>query len=76
MLALCSGMYYNVIRRWGMEQLYTISEVAEILKMKERTIEEWTRNGTINAVRVGPKLVRIPREEVERIITPMNKEKK
>lgn len=59
-----------------MEQLYTISEVAEILKMKERTIEEWTRNGTINAVRVGPKLVRIPREEVERIITPMNKEEK
>ena len=38
--------------------LYTTSEVAKLLRVHPRTIQEWIKNGTLAAVRYG-KLIRI-----------------
>ena len=38
--------------------LYTTGEVAKLLRVHPRTIQEWIRNGTLTAVRYG-KLLRI-----------------
>ena len=38
--------------------LYTTGEVAKLLRVHPRTIQEWIKNGTLTAVRYG-KLLRI-----------------
>ena len=38
--------------------LYTTGEVAKLLRVHPRTIQEWIKNGTLTAVRYG-KLIRI-----------------
>ena len=50
-----------------MTQLKTISESAERLRVKNSCIRKWILTGQIGIVKVG-RLVRIPEEEVERII--------
>lgn len=36
-----------------MEKLYTTKEVAEMLKLNERTIKRYIKEGTLKAVRIG-----------------------
>ena len=35
------------------EKLYTVNEVAEILKIDPHTIRQWLKEGTINGIRLG-----------------------
>ena len=39
-------------------QLYTTDEVAKLLRVSQRTVQEWIRSGTLTAVRYG-RLLRI-----------------
>ena len=39
-------------------QLYTTDEVAKLLKVSQRTVQDWIRSGTLTAVRYG-RLLRI-----------------
>ena len=41
-----------------MGQLYTTDEVARLLKVSQRTVQDWIRSGTLTAVRYG-RLLRI-----------------
>jgi excisionase family DNA binding protein len=50
------------------KQVYTIAEVANLLRFSEQTIREWARTGQIKAVRPGLRAWRIPRAEVERLL--------
>ncbi len=50
------------------KQVYTIAEVAQLLRFSEQTIREWARTGQIKAVRPGLRAWRIPRTEVERLL--------
>jgi excisionase family DNA binding protein len=50
------------------KQMYTIAEVAALLRFSEQTIREWARSGQIKAVRPGLRAWRIPRAEVERLL--------
>jgi excisionase family DNA binding protein len=50
------------------KQVYTIAEVAEMLRFSEQTIREWARTGQIKAVRPGLRAWRVPRAEVERLL--------
>ena len=34
-------------------QLLTVAEVAESLKVKEKTVREWTRKGYLPSIRLG-----------------------
>lgn len=52
-----------------MKQVYTIKEVAEILRFTPQAISEWIREGRIKAVRPGLRAWRIPVAEVERLLT-------
>lgn len=44
----------------------TKKELCEIFKVSIGTVNNWIKNGTIKAVKIG-KVVRIPDEEVERL---------
>ena len=39
-------------------------EAAEILEVSRKTIYDWISTGQMEAVRIGKKLLRIPREEL------------
>jgi excisionase family DNA binding protein len=45
----------------------SIQTVAALLDVHENTIRNWIKAGYIKAVRTGPHLIRIPRDEVVRI---------
>lgn len=50
------------------KQVYTIQEVAELLRFSEQTVRDWARSGQIKAVRPGLRAWRVPRAEVERLL--------
>ncbi len=50
------------------KEMYTIAEVARLLRFSEITIRLWVREGRIRAVRPGMRAYRIPRAEVERLL--------
>lgn len=50
------------------KQVYTIQEVAALLRFSDQTIREWARTGQIKAVRPGLRAWRVPRAEVERLL--------
>ena len=39
-------------------QLYTTDEVAQLLRVSQRTVQDWIRSGTLTAVRYG-RLLRV-----------------
>ena len=43
--------------------LYTTDEVAKLLKVSQRTVQEWIRSGTLTAVRYG-RLLRIRHDDL------------
>ena len=47
-----------------MEKLYTTKEVAEMLKLNERTIKRYIKEGTLKAVRIGS-AVRITEQAIK-----------
>lgn len=47
-------------RAVGAEELLTVGEVAEILKVSKATIYRWIHEGHLDSVRVGPGTLRIP----------------
>ena len=49
-----------------MEQLHTVNEVAVILRVHPKTIYRWIEAGTMRAVRIGTRALRIKGSEVER----------
>jgi excisionase family DNA binding protein len=51
------------------KSFYRIDEVAEILGVSDNSIANWIRQGRLRAVRMGTKLVRIPRAELRRFLT-------
>jgi excisionase family DNA binding protein len=51
--------------------MLTVRMVADMCGVHVLTVRKWIACGVIHAVRVGPRLVRVPKSEVERIIQPM-----
>jgi len=52
------------------DQLITVAEVAERLRIDPETVRVWLRNGKINGSRIGGKRAgwRIPESEVRRVM--------
>ena len=50
-----------------METIYTVEEVAKLLKVSEATIRAWIQYKKIEFIKVG-KSVRIKQSEVERLL--------
>ena len=55
-----------------LEQTMSVSEAADILKVKPRTIRDWIKHGRLPAFRVGRFYI-IAAKEVSSIINPTNK---
>lgn len=51
------------------EELLTIQEFSERLKIKECTTRKWLLLRKIRSFKVGNKLVRIPASELERLLS-------
>lgn len=49
----------------------TPAEFAAALSVSIRTVRSWTRNGVVRATRVGPRLIRIPTTEIQRVAVPI-----
>lgn len=56
----------------GEMEMYTVLEVADILNLSERTIRRYISEGKLQSIKVMGN-VRITREELERVIKPVDK---
>jgi excisionase family DNA binding protein len=50
------------------EELFDVPEAAKSLKVKPGTIRLWVSQRRLGAIRVGTRLLKIPRSEIERFI--------
>lgn len=60
-VALAGGQGYEI------PELMTIAQVAEFLRLNEQTLRNWIDAGSLPAVRLGQRRVRIKRSVVEEI---------
>jgi excisionase family DNA binding protein len=51
-------------------ELLTIREAAEVLRVSEVTISRWIKQGRLPALRVGPRAIRIRRDDLDKVVTP------
>lgn len=50
-------------------ELLTIREAADFLRVSEVTISRWIKQGRLPALRVGPRAIRIRRDDLDELIT-------
>ena len=50
---------------------FTVGEAAEYKRVHANTIRRWIETGLIEAYRVGPRLIRIPRASLDKLDTPL-----
>ncbi len=55
----------------GEREYYTVPEAATLLRVSRSTIWRWIEAGRLRAYRVGPRNVRIKREDLEDAVTPV-----
>ncbi len=52
-------------------EYYTVPEVARMLKVSPSTVWRWLEAGDLPAYRVGPRAIRISKQDLDTIITPV-----
>jgi excisionase family DNA binding protein len=57
-------------RRTSIGDLLTIRQAAEILNCSETTVRNLTREKSLKAVRMGPRMIRIRRDYLDAILQP------
>jgi excisionase family DNA binding protein len=50
-----------------MTKYMTITEVASALEVPRPTIARWVRDGTLPSLRFGPRVIKIPRTEIDNL---------
>jgi excisionase family DNA binding protein len=57
-----------------MEELLTLNETAQILKVHPNTLRSWDKKGVLIAIRIGVKKARrYKKEDIEKFINKKNK---
>ncbi len=54
--------------------LLTTAEAARLLKVSPVTLRRWIKQGRLPAYHVGPRKVRLRREDLARVLTPTNQQ--
>lgn len=52
-------------------EMISVTEAAERLGVNYRTIRRWIAAGRIDAVRVGPRLLKIDAAQLDRVMSPV-----
>jgi excisionase family DNA binding protein len=60
----------ETLNRPAIGDLLTIRQAAEIMQCSTTTVTNWTREGSLKAVRMGPRMIRIRREDLDEILQP------
>jgi len=47
---------------------WTLQQVAELLQVNVRTVQRWIREGRMVATRIGPTLMRVSSDDLERFL--------
>lgn len=62
------------ISKYAMEELLTLKEAAQILKVHANTLRLWDKNGTLIAIRIGAKRARrYKKVDLEKFINKANR---
>lgn len=48
-------------------EYYSITEVSKMFKISRQAVHKWIKEKKIKAERIGEKLIRIPKDEVEKL---------
>lgn len=56
-----------ILRQAPSREAISIQDAAIILGVCEKTLRNWKKRGIIEMIRIGPKLLRIPRDEIARL---------
>ena len=51
-----------------MDEVLTVKDVADLLKLNQQTVRNWIDQGSLPAVRVGRRRVRIKRSDLDQFI--------
>ena len=50
------------------EKVYTVEEIAELLKVKVYTVREWLRTGKLKGFKMGGRVWRVKESELDKFI--------
>lgn len=50
------------------EQFLTTSEIAEILRVHQRTVQRWISSNRLKATKVGPKILRVRKQDFDEFL--------
>ena len=56
------------------EQFLTTNEIAEILRVHQRTVQRWISSNRLKATKVGPKILRVRREDLNKFLESQDKD--
>lgn len=50
------------------QDLYTVQETAELLRLNPNTVYKWIRAGKLERVKISPRAVRVTAESIARLL--------
>lgn len=54
------------------EQFLTTSEIAEFLRVHQRTVQRWISSNRLKATKVGPKILRVRKQDLDEFLDSKN----
>jgi excisionase family DNA binding protein len=54
------------------EKFLTTNEIAEILRVHQRTVQRWISSNRLKATKVGPKILRVRKQDLDEFLESQN----
>ena len=54
------------------EKFLTTNEIAEILRVHQRTVQRWVSSNRLKATKVGPKILRVRKQDLDEFLESQN----
>lgn len=56
------------------EKFLTTNEIAEILRVHQRTVQRWISSNRLKATKVGPKILRVRKQDLDEFLESQNQD--